>query len=142
MTVKEIKIKLDELGVAYTQYMNKGELEALLPAVPPSDLVPPVTAPVVPPSTQVPLTPIVYKLSIKVKGIDEDGDKTVITYEGEGATLAEALEKLEFPPRLNMLIKVTATVGNKIAKRSFAPHKWNYILENKDAKELGRLLGI
>ena len=42
----------------------------------------------------------------------------------------------------NLAIFGSVKKGDQSANRSFASHKWNYIYENKDAKELGRLLGI
>ena len=153
MTVKEIKAKLDELNIAYKpNNMSKAELEALLPAIPaavtengvPSEMTYDEDADVsAPPSAPIiPVIPRSYKLTVKFKGTDEEGDKTTLTYEGEGTSLVEALEKLAFPPRISALFKVSVTVGDKTFSRSFAPHKWNYIFENKDARELARLLGL
>lgn len=141
MTIKEIKARLDELNIAYKpNNMSKAELEALLPSKMNYDEDADVSVPSLAPIISV--IPRSYKLTVKFKGVDEEGDKTTFTYEGEGKTLVEALEKLAFPPRISALFKVSVTVGDKTFSRSFAPHKWNYIFENKDARELARLLGL
>ena len=86
--------------------------------------------------------PASYHLIAKFKGVDEEQNKVWFPYESSGKTLAEALKKLEFPPRIAAQIRVSVRGGEKTTERSFAPHKWNYLYESKDAEELGRLMGF
>ena len=156
MKVREIKEKLDELKITYKPQASKGELEGLLSRISnePSDVIKDhgsfdnteyplqVNAATLDMAESSTLLPVIYNLSAKFKAVDEEGNKIMSTHQSEGNSLAEALQKLEFPLRINALIKVSVKKGDQSANRSFASHKWNYIYENKDAKELGRLLGI
>lgn len=62
---------------------------------------------------------------------DIDGNKTVVSFNGEGKDAQEALNGIEFPKGINALVKITAKKGDKEIERAVAPHKAQKILVAK-----------
>ena len=148
MKKSEIIAKLEELEIVHNPTDKKDVLAALLPVSDDEDdqeedeedqdTDEGENTPPVPTASK----PKHYEITAKYKGNDEEGNMTWLEYHSEGKTLAEALETLNFPPRINAQIRVIVKAGEKEVELSFAPHKWNPIVESKDAKALGNLIGM
>lgn len=74
------------------------------------------------------------KITAKFKTYDEEGNKMILPFDSEGATIEEALNALEFPKGVNALVNVTLAQGTKKMEKSFAPHKARATLEHKDVE--------
>ena len=75
-------------------------------------------------------------LEARVKGVDKDGNKAVLSFESIGATAEEVLENLKFPKGLNSLVTlILRRDGNKI-EFTIAPHKARRMLFDKDTHDL------
>lgn len=76
------------------------------------------------------------RIEAAFKGIDADGEKSVLRFDGEGASYAEALSAIDFPQGGNCLVNITVTKNGKSMKKSFAPHKARSILEKKNVSDM------
>ena len=70
----------------------------------------------------------------KFKRVDPtDGTKEILTFEGKGSSVKEALDALVFPKGVNALVNVTVAVDGIELMRALAPHRARAILEYKKA---------
>lgn len=80
-----------------------------------------------------------YKVEAWYGYIDKEGFKVKAEFKGEGGSIEEALESIDFPKGINRLVNVTLTHGDDTYQRAVAAHTARRLFEDKDAEEMKRL---
>ena len=75
--------------------------------------------------------PEFIEITVKIKGIDEEGNHTMIPYTGKGESVQEALNNLQFP-NVHCGPIVTVTRGTRKEVVRISPYKARKILNEKN----------
>lgn len=81
------------------------------------------------------------KILAVLKSVDDEGYRIKTQFESEGVSAQEALNKLEWPHGVNLLVRVKVTKGNLEREVALAPHRVRQILEHKDYGLFERYFG-
>ena len=78
----------------------------------------------------------VIKVTAKYRSKDEEGNKVIVSLNGEGKDAKEIIESLKLPKGLAANVVITLDNGDEVLERSLAPYKVFSIFTEKDEEVL------